>query len=582
MNNDTLKQIRKKAEQWLDNRYDEETREEVRRMLDRDEDALVEAFYKDLEFGTGGMRGIMGAGTNRMNIYTVGMSTQGLANYLIKQFGGQKDPIRVAIAHDSRNNSKLFARTAAEIFAANNIRVYLFDDLRPTPELSFAIRHFKCQSGVVVTASHNPREYNGYKVYWEDGAQVIEPHDRNIIEEVQRIRDISEVKTGGPVKHIHIIGREVDNAYISRVKELSLDPAVIKRNHDLRIVYTPLHGSGVKLVPMALRKFGFTCIFNVPEQDIPDGNFPTVRSPNPEEQSALEMAVRRASEVNGELVMATDPDTDRLGVAIKDQHGDYLLLNGNQTATLLTWYLLMKWSEKGLLKGNEYIVKTIVTTELLTEIADKYGVKHYDVLTGFKFIADIILNMEGKQKYIGGGEESYGYLAGDFVRDKDAVSACALMAECAAWARDRGKTLFDVLLDIYTEYGLYKEVQISLYKEGKTGSEEIQKMMERFRTSPPESINNSNVMLVHDYLSSKTYDLISHLKYDIRLPKSNVLQFILHDNTKISIRPSGTEPKIKFYIGVKEKMKGREDFGRVNRLLDERITNIKSSLNITS
>ena len=582
MNNDTLKQIRKKAEQWLDNRYDEETREEVRRMLDRDEDALVEAFYKDLEFGTGGMRGIMGAGTNRMNIYTVGMSTQGLANYLIKQFGGQKDPIRVAIAHDSRNNSKLFARTAAEIFAANNIRVYLFDDLRPTPELSFAIRHFKCQSGVVVTASHNPREYNGYKVYWEDGAQVIEPHDRNIIEEVQRIRDISEVKTGGPVKHIHIIGREVDNAYISRVKELSLDPAVIKRNHDLRIVYTPLHGSGVKLVPMALRKFGFTCIFNVPEQDIPDGNFPTVRSPNPEEQSALEMAVRRASEVNGELVMATDPDTDRLGVAIKDQHGDYLLLNGNQTATLLTWYLLMKWSEKGLLKGNEYIVKTIVTTELLTEIADKYGVKHYDVLTGFKFIADIILKMEGKQKYIGGGEESYGYLAGDFVRDKDAVSACALIAECAAWARDREKTLFDVLLDIYTEYGLYKEVQISLYKEGKTGSEEIQKMMERFRTSPPESINNSNVMLVHDYLSSKTYDLISHLKYDIRLPKSNVLQFILHDNTKISIRPSGTEPKIKFYIGVKEKMKGREDFGRVNRLLDERITNIKSFLNITS
>lgn len=580
-NNDILKKVRERASKWLEGAYDEDTKKEVKRLLAGEENELIEAFYKDLEFGTGGMRGIMGVGTNRMNIYTVGMSTQGLANYLLREFSQRKDPIRVAIAHDSRNNSRLYAKTAAGIFAGNGIQVYLFDALRPTPELSFTIRHLKCQSGVVVTASHNPKEYNGYKVYWEDGAQVIEPHDTNIIQEVQKIRDISDVKFGGPQELITIIGEEVDEVYLGKVKGLSLDPGVIKRNHDLRIVYTPIHGSGVKLVPASLKKFGFTNIISVPEQDIPDGNFPTVHSPNPEEQSALTMALDRAKQVDGELVMATDPDADRLGIAVKDQKGNYILLNGNQTVTLLTWYLLMKWAERGKLKGREFIVKTIVTTELMTEIAEKYEVKHYDVLTGFKFIADIIRNNEGKMQYIGGGEESYGYLAGDFVRDKDSISACSLVAECAAWAKDKGKTLFDVLLDIYVEFGLYKEVQISLVKKGKSGAEEIDKMMEDFRTNPPDSIIGSTVMLVHDYLKHTTYDMISHLRHPIHLPKSNVLQFILQDGTKISIRPSGTEPKIKFYVGVKEKLGNRTDYDRVSKLLDERIHHIKQFLKIT-
>lgn len=514
-----------------------------------------------------------------MNIYTVGMATQGLSNYLKKEFAGI-DKIKVAVAYDNRNNSRLFAETTANIFSANGFKVYLFDDLRPTPELSFAIRHFECQSGVVVTASHNPKEYNGYKVYWEDGGQIIQPHDKNIIDEVKSISSIDEVLFEDKLKDIEIIGEKVDNIYLKKVKELSLSPEVIERNSDLKIVYTPIHGSGVKLVPMALREFGFRNIYNVPEQDITDGDFPTVKSPNPEETAAMEMALKKAREIDADLILATDPDTDRMGVAIKGNRNRFKLLNGNQTGTILIYYLLSKWAEKGMLQGKEYIVKTIVTSDLLTRIAGKYNVESFDVLTGFKFIADIIRKNENNKVFIGGGEESYGFLAGEFVRDKDAVISCVLLAEAAAWANDQGKTLNDLLIDIYLEFGFFKEKLHNIVRKGKAGAEEIQSMMKKFRENPPEKINNSQVLQILDYQKSIKKNMLSNEESVINLPKSNVLQFILEDGSKISIRPSGTEPKIKFYIGVQDKLNDKNNFLIKEQELESRIEAIIKSLNI--
>jgi len=580
MKQNNLKEtVRDRARAWLSESYDEETRKQVKYMLEEDETELIEAFYKDLEFGTGGLRGIMGAGTNRMNIYTVGMATQGLCNYLMAQFN-KLDQIKVAIAHDSRNNSRLFSETAAGIFSANGMKVFLFESLRPTPELSFAIRHFNCHSGIVITASHNPKEYNGFKAYWDDGGQIISPHDKNIIDEVQKIKSIDEVKFDGPKKNIEIIGEAFDKLYLEKVKTLSLSPKIIERNSDLKIVYTPIHGTGVRLVPASLNEFGFKNIYHVPEQDIPDGNFPTVKSPNPEESAALSMAIEKAKSVNADLVMGTDPDADRVGIAVRKPDGKFILLNGNQTATLLIHYLLSQWSAKGKLTGREYIVKTIVTTDLLNEIAEDFKVDHFDVLTGFKYIADLIKKHEGKKVFIAGGEESYGYMVGEFVRDKDAVISCSMIAEVAAWAADQGKSLYELLLDIYVKYRLYKEQLINIVKKGKAGAEEIRNIMDNFRYKPPETINDSPVMLIHDYLKQQTYDLISHLRYEITLPKSNVLQFILEDGSKISMRPSGTEPKIKFYFSVKEELKDRADFDTVDALLQERIDGIIESLEI--
>lgn len=578
-NKELLQIVKEKADNWLRGNYDEETKEQIRYMLEKDKTGLIDAFYKDLEFGTGGLRGIMGAGTNRMNIYTVGMATQGLSNYLKTQFS-KLPGIAVAIAHDSRNNSRLFAETVAKIFSANEFKVYLFESLRPTPELSFAIRYFKCQSGVVITASHNPKEYNGFKAYWDDGGQIISPHDKNIIKEAQKIRTIDEVKFDGPAGNIEILGEEFDEIYLNQVKSLSLSPEIIERNRDIKIVYTPIHGTGVKLVPEVLRKFGFHNIFHVPEQDITDGNFPTVKSPNPEESAALSMAIQKAREIDADLVMATDPDADRVGIAVKNPDNEFILLNGNQTAALLIYYLLLKWAEKGLLTGKEYIVKTIVTTDLLSEIADKYKVEHFEVLTGFKYIADLIKQNEQTKTFIAGGEESYGYLAGEFVRDKDAIISCALIAEVAAWAIDQKKSLYDILVDIYVEFGFYKEFLLNIVKKGKSGAEDIQAIMTDFRNAPPETINDSKVMMIHDFLKQKSVDLISHLRYDINLPKSNVIQFILDDGSKISMRPSGTEPKIKFYIGAREPLKNREEFEKTDTLLENRIQGILRSLNI--
>ena len=577
-NNELLAEVKQVASAWLSESFDEETRKSVQYLMDHDEKELIESFYRHLEFGTGGLRGIMGVGTNRVNKYTVGMATQGLCNYLLKQFPGEK--ISVAIAHDNRNNSRFFTETAASIFTANGIKAYLFDSLRPTPELSFAIRHFKCKSGVVVTASHNPREYNGYKVYWDDGGQIIQPHDNAIIEEVQKIKDPSEVKFGRDSRLIEILDSNFDNQYLKMVSGLSLSPEINKKHHDLKIVYTPIHGTGVKLVPAALRKFGFTNIFTVPEQDIPDGNFPTVHSPNPEEPAALKMALELAEKIDAELVMATDPDGDRVGVAVRDPDGKFVLLNGNQTASILIFYLLSKFKEKNRLKGREYLVKTIVTTEMINSIAEQFEVECMDVLTGFKYIAAIMKENEGRKEFIAGCEESYGFLAGDFVRDKDAVSACALIAEVTAWAKDKGKTLYELLQEIYLKYGFFKEYLVSITKKGMSGAQEIEKMMDRFRNSPPDSIDGSDLVLVHDYLKQKTFDMISHLRHDINLPKSNVLQYILKDGTKISIRPSGTEPKIKFYLGLKGEIENIQDFDEVNKILDKKAEAIKKALNI--
>jgi phosphoglucomutase len=579
-NKDLIASVRERAGQWLSDKYDADTRKAVQELLEYNENELIESFYRDLEFGTGGLRGIMGVGTNRMNIYTVAMATQGLSNYLKKEFCSIPQ-IKVAIAYDSRNNSRLFAETTANIFSANGFKVYLFENLRPTPELSFAIRHFNCQSGVVITASHNPKEYNGYKAYWDDGGQIIAPHDKLIIEEVQSIQSIEKVNFKAKPENIELIGKEIDDSYINKITGLSLSQEVINRQSKMKIVYTPLHGAGVKLVPEVLKKFGFTNIIHVPQQDVSDGNFPTVYSPNPEESSALELAIRKAEETDADIVLATDPDADRVGVVTKNKDGKFVILNGNQSATLLINYLLTKWSANGKLKGREYIVKTIVTTELLAEIAQKYHVACYDVLTGFKYIADVIKQLEGKGTFVGGGEESYGYLAGDFVRDKDAIMSCALLSEVAAYAKDQGMTMYDQLLEIYREFGLYKEKLISVTKKGKSGAEEIQQMMKKFRQDPPATINGSAMTEIMDYIDPKCLEKANRKNNGIMIPKSDVLQFFTADSTKISIRPSGTEPKIKFYFGVKGNMKRIEDFHQVNEALDAKIDSIIKDLKLT-
>lgn len=570
--------IRKKAEQWLGSEFNEATRNEVKEMLEKDEKKLIDAFYQDLEFGTGGLRGIMGAGTNRMNIYTLGMATQGLANYIKKQSG--EKGIRVAVAHDCRNNSRYFAETTADIFSANGFEVYLFDSLRPTPELSFAIRQYKCHSGVVITASHNPPEYNGYKAYWSDGGQVVAPHDTGIIDEVRKITSVKDIRFDSKKENIKIIGRETDELFLKEVHKMSLNPEIISRFNNMAIVYTPIHGTGVVLVPEALKMFGFRNIIHVPEQDVTDGNFPTVRSPNPEEPDALKMAIQKASETGAELVMATDPDADRLGLAVKKSNGEFVLLNGNQTGVLLVYYILSQYREKKLYKGNEYIIKTIVTTDLLDRIAESFNVECFNVLTGFKFFAELIRKLEGKKKYIGGGEESYGFLPGDYVRDKDAVASCALVAETAAWAKSRGKSLLEMLVDIYLEYGLYREKLINLVRKGKEGADEIKSMMEGYRKNPPKMINNSKVIKIDDYKTLVSTDFISGSKKKLDLIKSDVLQFFLEDGTKISVRPSGTEPKIKFYFSVHTKLPSASEFEQTEKLLDQRIADIISDMKL--
>jgi phosphoglucomutase len=559
-----------KAIQWLAPEFDQETRQQVKWMIDHDPESLSESFYRSLEFGTGGMRGIMGPGTNRMNIYVIGMATQGLCNYIKKNFPG-RDDLKVAIAHDSRNNSRLFAETTAKVISANGIHAYLFESLRPTPELSFSIRHLGCQSGIVVTASHNPKEYNGYKVYWDDGGQVIAPHDEDIIKEVEKIQSIKEVRFEGNPALIHALGQEIDKAYLSCIASLSLNPEINSKYHDLKIVYTPIHGSGVTLVPAILKRYGFTNLMNVPEQDIPDGNFPTVVSPNPEEKAALNLAIEKAIATDSELVMASDPDADRVGIAIRNRDGSFKLLNGNQTGSLLIYYLLKNWSEKGKLKGNEFIARTVVTTPLFEDIANEYGVKTYVVLTGFKYIADLIRNKEAKEVFIGGGEESYGFMVGSFVRDKDAISSCAMIAEVAAWAKDQGMTLLDLLESIAVKYGLYKEHLISIVRKGQSGVAQINAMMEKFRSEPPKSLGGSDVVTILDFSSSESEDMLTGQKVKIDLPKSNVLQFVTADGSIISARPSGTEPKIKFYFSVKTKVNKQSELVQAESVLDSKI-----------
>lgn len=569
MNEDILT----KAKQWLEAGYDVETQNRVQELIDSNPKELEESFYRDLEFGTGGLRGIMGVGTNRMNIYTVAIATQGLCNYLKKTYPGEL--LKAAIAHDSRNNSVLFARKTAEIFSANGIMVYLFDELRPTPELSFAIRHFGCQTGIVVTASHNPKEYNGYKVYWNDGGQLVPPHDKNIIAEVQAIKGIKDVNVDVIEKLILPVRDEVDDAYIEKMKLLSLSPEAISAQHDLKIVYTSLHGTGITLTPRLLSEYGFTNVHTVAAQDKPDGKFPTVQSPNPEEPAALALALKEAEEVDAELVMGTDPDADRVGIAVKDNNGNYILLNGNQTGSLLVYYLLRRWSELNKLDGKQFIAKTIVTTSLIAKIAEKYKVDCYNVLTGFKYIAEQIKKLEGEKQFIGGGEESYGYLAGDYVRDKDAILSCALIAEMTAWAKNNGKSLYNLLIDVYLEFGLYKEGLLSLTKKGKEGNEEISRMMETFRNAAPALLDGSSVVTVKDYKNNTVKNSGSSIVTETGLPKSDVMQFICENGTIVTVRPSGTEPKIKFYFSICGKLESREDFEKANSLLDERIEGLK-------
>ena len=568
-----------KAQQWLKPEFDKDTRETVKALIEHNPKELIDAFYKDLEFGTGGLRGIMGPGTNRMNRYTLGMATQGLANYLLKVFSNLPE-IRVAIAFDCRNNSMRFAETAAQILSANGIIVYLFEALRPTPQLSFAIRTFKCQSGIVITASHNPKEYNGYKVYWEDGAQIVAPHDNNIIEEVKKITSVNEVKFEGDKNLVKIIGSEIDEIYINTLATLSLSPENNLKHKDLKIVYTPIHGTGVKLVPKTIHKFGFAKVHNIPEQDIVDGNFPTVESPNPEEAAALKLALDKARSIDADIVMATDPDGDRVGIGVKDNKGNFILLNGNQAASLLIYYVLTKWKEKGMLKGKEYIVKTIVTSDLLADISSDFGVECFEVLTGFKYIAEIIRELEGQKTFIGGGEESYGYLVGTFSRDKDAILACALFPEIVAWAKEQGKSLYQLLIEIYVRYGLYRERLISITKKGKEGADEIKAMMVGFQNNPPKILGGSKVVKVHDYTLQKTKNLGDGTEVNINLPKSDVIQLLTEDGTRISVRPSGTEPKIKFYFGVKGKLKSTSEYETVVKQLDEKINAIVKEMGL--
>ncbi len=563
---------------WLNGQYDEETKQAIRDMMDNPNE-LNESFYRNLEFGTGGLRGIMGVGTNRMNKYTVAMATQGLANYVKKCFP-TANPIKAAVSHDSRNHSREFAEITANVLAANGFHVYLFEALRPTPELSFAVRHFGCQTGVMVTASHNPKEYNGYKAYWDDGCQLVAPHDTNVIDEVLKINGLEDVKMSGGEANIEIIGENVDSVYLNRIEQNSLHPELIKKHHDLKIVYTPLHGTGITLIPRMLERLGFTNVNVVKEQATPDGNFPTTPSPNPEEKAAMKMAVDLAKNIDADIVFASDPDADRVGVAVKRPDGEWMLLNGNQTMSVLIYYLLKQWKETGRLTGKEFIVKTIVTSELPADIAKRVGVKVYDVLTGFKFIGDKIRELEGKEVFIGGGEESYGYMIGDFVRDKDAVAACSMIAEIAAWAAEQGKTFFDVLVDLYTEYGFYKEGLLSVVRKGKSGAEEIQQMMKDYRENPPKEIDGEKVVCIKDYKLHESTDLTTGKKERIDLPASNVLQFFTEKGNKVTVRPSGTEPKIKFYFSVKGTLESKEDFDKVNAALDAKIEEIKKSMNL--
>ena len=574
-----IAQCEAKAEQWLAPEFDEQTRKEVKELMaNTDKTGLIDAFYKDLEFGTGGLRGIMGAGSNRMNIYTVGMATQGLANYLKKNCA-TLPLIKVAVCHDCRNNSRLFAETVANIFSANGIKVYLFDDMRPTPECSFAIRHFGCQSGVNITASHNPREYNGYKAYWEDGAQVLAPHDKGIIDEVNKVK-VADVKFKGNPELIEIIGEEIDKIYLEQVKTISIDPAVIERHKDLKIVYTPLHGTGMMLIPQSLKLWGFENVHCVKEQMERSGDFPTVVSPNPENGEALTLALRDAKAIDADIVMASDPDADRVGMACKNDKGEWVLINGNQTCLLFLYYIITNRIKTGKMKPNDFIVKTIVTTEVIKKIADKNNIEMRDCYTGFKWIANEIRKSEGKQKYIGGGEESYGFLAEDFVRDKDAVSACSLLAEICAYAKDQGKTLYELLMDIYMEYGFSHEFTINVVKPGKSGADEIKAMMENFRTNPPKEIAGSKVVISKDFQSLEQTDA-NGVVTKLDMPEtSNVLQWFCEDGTKVSVRPSGTEPKIKFYLELKGEMKCTGCYERCLKEADAKIDDIKKSLGL--
>ena len=558
-----------KAKSWLSDQYDAETRKQVQNLIDNDPNELTESFYRILEFGTGGLRGIMGVGTNRMNIYTVAMATQGLANYIKMKFADMKRP-QVAIAYDCRNNSKEFAKITADVMTANGIKVFLFSALRPTPELSFAIRELKCQSGIVVTASHNPKEYNGYKVYWEDGGQIVAPHDKNIIAEVQKITDISMVKRKGNAKLLEMLGDEFDEIYLNKVMSLSLSPKLIKKHKNLSFVYTPIHGTGGQVMPKLFAKAGFKNFYPVEEQMVTDGNFPTVVSPNPEEPAAMSMAIEKAKAMKADVVLATDPDADRVGVAVRDDKGEFLLLNGNQTASILTYYILTRWDELGKLTGKEFIVKTIVTSDLLLKIADKFNVKTYDVLTGFKYIADKILN-KPEEQFICGGEESYGFLVGDFVRDKDAIITCFMLAEATAWAAEQDRTLYQILKEIYLEFGVYREKLVSLTKKGISGIEEIKNMMLQFRTDPPKNLLGSRVTEIRDYKLGISKDMNFGVETIINLPKSDVLQFFTEDGIKVSVRPSGTEPKIKFYFSMNEPLEKLGELHGVEQELNENL-----------
>ena len=598
-------EIISKAKEWLQDNYDEQTKKEVQRLLDKNDPELENAFYKNLEFGTGGLRGVIGVGTNKMNIYTVGMATQGFANYIKKAFAHEQK-ISVAVIHDCRIRGRLFAETTAKIFAANGFTVYLSKELRPTPELSFAIRHLGCKAGVNITASHNPAKYNGYKAYWDDGCQLVAPHDDNVIAEVNKIASIDDVKWSGNEENIILWDEEIDKPYIDAIKGLSLANDIIAKQHDLKIVFTPLHGTGITLVPRVLKEFGFTNVHIVQEQAVISGEFPSLRkpgtqaikesdypetewfaklhettgSPNPEKHSAMELSIQMGEKLDADIIMATDPDGDRVGIVVKNSEGKYVILNGNQTGTLLVQYLITQWHKKGKLKGKEFVVKTIVTTELITEICKKYNVEMFDVLTGFKFIGERIRELEGIKKFIGGGEESYGYLAGDFVRDKDAVIACALIAEAAAVAKEEGKSLYDVLIETYITYGYYQESLATLEKEGKAGQEEIAAMMESFRSNPPQELNGSRVIQIKDYKLQKTTDTKSNTQTAIELPSSNVLQFFTEDGSKVTVRPSGTEPLIKFYFGVKTPVASKNDFEHAEQILLDKINGLKKSLQL--
>jgi len=570
--------IKARVDKWLAGNYDEATKNAINDLMSMNPDDLADAFYRDLEFGTGGLRGIMGVGTNRINQYTIGMATQGFANYLIQSFPDQ--PIKMAVAHDSRNNSRFFAEITANVMAANGIQVYLFESLRPTPELSFTIRHLRCQGGVVCTASHNPREYNGYKAYFNDGGQLVPPHDKNVITEVQKIQSVDEVKWTGGEANIHMVGEEMDKAYINMVKGLSIYPDAIERQKDLKIVYTPIHGTGITLVPQVLAAFGFSNLTLVDEQIIPDGNFPTVVYPNPEESEAMSLGLKKAQSIDADILLGTDPDADRVGVGVKDNHGNWVLLNGNQTAVLAFNYMIEARRKKGLSKDNDMVVKTIVTTDLIDIISSKNEIKCYNVLTGFKWIAELIKSKEAHENYIIGGEESYGLMIGDQLRDKDAVSAVAFLCEMAAYEKDAGKSLFTKLVALYKEYGLFREHLISITKKGRDGQAQIAEMMDTFRSNPPSTLGGVPVIGLYDYEKREAKDLTNGKVCAIDLPKSNVLQFLLEDGSKISARPSGTEPKIKFYFSVQSKLDRTEDFDTAYASLGDKINLIIAELGL--